>query len=261
MNKHISNQIIIGDYTFNKQHYNALIECTQSDFNQYINTIQNISDDVIVKQMKNKSQLLYINGIPSCSYDQKHGMMYGFIFSSTAKLEKEESDRLLQIFENYSKEEINDIMSELFGKDEIAQGDTIISDKELVIEFIAILEGYAIRIKEFHWNADNKSLHETAEKAYDLVYTLEDSIAEDMMGWTGSKINPGSINPIFPTVTYDISQEDIALNFYDILKMLKDNAFSFYNKIENNNNFIGIRSELENFLHEISQLIYLAKLL
>lgn len=263
--EHTNNQIITGDYTFNGQHYNALIKCSQSDFDQYVSAARSKAttyDNIIVEQLKNESQLLHINGMPSCSYDQKHGMMYGFIFSNTAKMKKEESDRLLQIFESYSKEEINEALGELFGKDEMVQegGDTVISDKELVIEFIAFLEGYAIRFKEFHWNAGGKSLHEAAEKAYDLVYALEDSIAEDMMGWMDSKIKPGSINPVFPAETCGAPQEHIALNLHEVLNMLKDDAFSFYTKIENNNNFIGIRSELENFLHEINQLVYLAKL-
>lgn len=263
--EHTNNQIITGDYTFNGYHYNALIECSQSDFDQYVNTIRSnasASDNIAVEQMKNDSQLLRINNVPSCSYDQKRGNMYGFIFSSTAKMKKEEADRLMEIFESYSKEEINEAFGELFGKDEMVQegDDTVISDKELVIEFIAFLEGYAIRFKEFHWNASSKSLHEAAEKAYDLVYALEDSIAEDMMGWMDSKIKPGSINPVFPAETGGAPQENIALPLHEVLGMLKDDAFSFYTKVENNNNFIGIRSELENFLHEISQLIYLAKL-
>lgn len=263
--KRTNNQIITGDYRFNGYHYNALIECSQSDFDQYVNTIRSnasASDNIVVEQMKNKSQLLRINNMPGCSYDQKRGNMYGFIFSSTAKMEKEEADRLMNIFESYSKEEINEALGELFGKDEMTQegDDTIISDKELVIEFIALLEGYAIRFKEFHWNASGKSLHETAEKAYDLVYDLEDSIAEDMMGWTDSKIKPGSINPVFPDETCGAPQENIALPLHEVLCMLMDDAVSFYTKIENNINFIGIRSELENFLHKIKQLIYLAKL-
>lgn len=263
--KNTINQIITGDYTFNGYNYNALMEFNQAGFDQYVDIIRSKAgeqDNIVVEQMKNESQVLFVNGTQCCSYDQKHKKLYGFIYDNIASMEKEDSDRLLAIFEKYSKEEINEAMGEMFGKDGMVQEDDepVISDKELVIEFIAFLEGYAIRFKEFHWNANGKSSHEVAEKAYELVYALEDSIAEDMMGWTDSKIKPGSINPVFPAETSGAPQEHIALPLHAVLSMLKDDAFSFYTNIENNNNFIGIRSELENFLHEISQLIYLAKL-
>ena len=262
--EYTNNQIITGDYIFNGYHFNALIECTLLDFERYVDNIRSettYSANISIEQLDDKNQLLRINGTPCCGYDQKRGNMYGFVFSNASKMSKEESEKLVSIFEKYSKEEINDALNELSREDVLPTEriNDIISDKELVIEFIASLEGYAIRFKEFHWNASGKSSHETAERAYDLVYTLEDSIAEDVMGWTGSKIKPGSINPVFPVKADTYSGS--ALTIDEVLNMLKNDVFSFYVKIEHNNNFIGIRSELENFLHEINQLVYLAKLL
>jgi hypothetical protein len=128
------------------------------------------------------------------------------------------------------------------------------------LDFISFLEGYALRFKEFHWDSDKKAKHETAEKAYDLVYALEDSIAEDMMGFTESRIKPGTINPVMPADRLSPPQDDIEVDIVMTLQMLADDTFSFYKKIEHNNNFIGIRSEVENFMHELRQLIYLAKM-
>lgn len=254
----MNNQIIIGSYTYNGCAYNAVIECTPVMFENYTDTIYNSADseDTVNTIEDRNATTILVNESLVCGYDNKNGMLYVNIPDTAAKMMKVDADKLRQIVESYSKEELDELLSEVASEDD----NMTISDKEVVLEFLSFLEGYTLRFKEQHWNSDTKSSHETAEKAYDLVYALEDSIAEDMMGFTDSRIKPGSINPVMPATRLSPPQDDIEVDFVTTLNMLRDDAFSFYKKVEHNNNFIGIRSEVENFLHELTKLIYLAKM-
>lgn len=255
----MSNQIITGNYNYNGYTYNAVIECTPNMFKNYADSIYESADltDEINFQDKENSTTVFVNESLICGYDKKNDMLYVNIPDSAEKMLKIDAKKLEEIVESFTPEEYDEILSEVLSEED----NPTVSDKEIVLEFLQILEGYALRFKEFHWNSETKSMHETAEKAYDLVYSLEDSIAEDMMGSIDSRIKPGSINPIMPTHKPSLSQDDTEINFVDTLNMLRDDTFSFYKKIEHNNNFIGIRSEVENFTHELTQIIYLAKMI
>lgn len=250
---------IIGDYTYNGVNYNAIIECTPEMFENYADNLYSVigaanpnGNISTVESAQNIAILLNENTV--CCYDKHNKMLYANITTAPSVMDETDRKELLRIFETYSDEEIDTAMDEIASEEDDG---SMFSDKQAVLEFISFLEGYAIRFKEFHWDSERKAKHETAEKAYDLVYALEDSIAEDMMGMCGSRITPGSVNPVIPA---DKAQRDKKVDFVDTLKMLSDDTFSFYRKIEHNNNFIGIRSEVENFLHELRQLIYLANM-
>ena len=253
----MNNQIIIGNYNYNGYTYNAVIECNPKMFKNYTDSIfesADLGDNIDFQERKN-SVNVFINESIICGYDNKNQMLYVNIPDSAEKMLKIDTERLEQIIESFTPEEFDEILSEVMSEDD----NPTISDKEVVLDFLALLEGYALRFKEFHWDSNRKSMHELSEKVYDLVYELEDSIAEDMMGFTDSKIVPGSINPIMPN-NETLSQENIEQDFIDTLNILRNDTFSFYKKIEHNVNFVGIRSEIENFLHELSQTIYLSKM-
>lgn len=250
---------IIGDYTYNGVNYNAIIECTPEMFENYADNLYSVigaanpnGNISTVESAQNIAILLNENTV--CCYDKHNKMLYANITTAPSVMDETDRKELLRIFETYSDEEIDTAMDEIASEEDDG---SMFSDKQAVLEFISFLEGYAIRFKEFHWDSERKAKHETAERAYDLVYALEDSIAEDMMGMCDSRITPGSVNPVIPA---DKAQSDKKMDFVDTLKMLSDDTFSFYRKIEHNNNFIGIRSEVENFLHALRQLIYLANM-
>ncbi len=253
----MSNQIITGNYNYNGYTYNAVIECTPNMFKNYADSIYESADltDEINFQDKENSTTVFVNESLICGYDKKNDMLYVNIPDSAEKMLKIDAKRLEEIVESFTPEEYDEILSEVLSEED----NPTVSDKEVVLDFLALLEGYALRFKEFHWGSNHKSMHESSEEVYDLVYKLEDSIAEDMMGFTDSKIVPGSINPIMPN-NETLSQENIEQDFIDTLNILQNDTFSFYKKIEHNVNFIGIRSEIESFLHEISQMIYLSKM-
>lgn len=130
------------------------------------------------------------------------------------------------------------------------EDDTVISDKETVLNYIMRLEGYMIRAKELHWSAETKSGHELIDEIRDKIEDLEDSIAEDMMGYLGVRITVGEVKPI------ETSAEDITT----FLTALYTDTMGFYSEIKNNVNCIGIVSELESFLHELNKGKYLKEL-
>jgi hypothetical protein len=249
------NQIIYGDYLFEGNHYNTLSLCEREVFENCINFYKNAepSADVWLDETEHTATV-YINEGAAFGYDKDRQVLY---ISVVNTLNDEDAEQLQGILESYSMEDIENTIGEIVAEQE---NDSVVTDKEVVLDFISFLEGYALRFKEFHWDSDKKAKHETAEKAYDLVYALEDSIAEDMMGFTESRIKPGTINPVTPADRLSPPQDDIEVDIVMTLQMLADDTFSFYKKIEHNNNFIGIRSEVENFMHELRQLIYLAKM-
>ena len=253
---------IIGDYTYNGVNYNAIIECTPEMFENYADNLYSVIGAMnpngnisTVESAQNITILLNENTV--CCYDKHNEILYANITTAPSDMDETDKKELLRIFETYSDEEIDTAMNEIVSEEDDG---SMFSDKQVVLEFISFLEGYAIRFKEFHWDSERKAKHETAEKAYDLVYALEDSIAEDMMGFTETRIKPGSVNPVIPADRLSPPQDDIEVDLVTALQMLSDDTFSFYKKIEHNNNFIGIRSEVENFMHELRQLIYLAKM-
>ena len=256
VNNQSINQIISGDYLFEGNQYNTLMLCEPELFENCIDNFYQIVEpsDTLRLSENDHSTTVYVNESAAFGYDKDRQVLY---ISAVNEMSNEDAERFHSILESYSEEDIENVMNEILSEE---TPETMVSDKEMVLDFISFLEGYALRFKEFHWDSDKKAKHETAEKAYDLVYALEDSIAEDMMGFTETRIKPGSVNPVIPADRLSPPQDDIEVDLVTTLQMLSDDTFSFYKKIEHNNNFIGIRSEVENFMHELRQLIYLAKM-
>lgn len=254
--KLVNNQIITGNYTYDGCDYNAIIECDTIMFENYVDALSMANNgEGINKREREHCVTVFLNEAVACGYDKDNNILYVNVPEWSADIDQYDAETLRQISEAYSQDEINDAMNDIIEENEVT-----VSDKEIVLDFISFLEGYALRFKEFHWDSEKASKHATAEKAYDLVYNLEDSLAEDMMGFTDSRIKPGSVNPVMPAERLNPPQDDIEVDLVTTLNMLRDDTFSFYRKVEHNNNFIGIRSEVENFLHELTQLIYLARM-
>lgn len=249
-------QIITGNYTIGNFKSNCLINNTinESYFTRFINILNESANDenkveVVDSDICSES---YLNNDKVCVLDKNTDFIYGNIENGIAKavigtLSENEIDQIDNIVSTYDPEEITEMLQEVITE----ENNKIYSDRELVCDFIMRIEGYAIRLKELHWDADKKAQHEITEKAYDLLYKLEDSIAEDMMGYMGSYITPGTINPVLPNTD----------SLDGLLNLIKDDAFEFYKRIENNDNCIGIKSEIESFIHDMNNIIYLGKMI
>lgn len=250
-------QIITGKFTYGNATYDCLAsrytgtpdESYFKKFNVLLSENLKTGETINLNESKDCSELL-LDGNKVCAYDKNTGFAYGnldFGIKETVNgtLTEEELAAIDSIVDLMG-DNINQLFEEVYEE----ENNTIYSDRELVCDFIMRLEGYTVRLKEMHWDADKKSEHEVTEKTYKLLYDLEDSIAEDMMGYLGSYITPGTIQPVLPK----------SESLEGLLNTIKDDATEFYKRIEHDDNCIGIRSEIETFIHDMNQIIYLSKM-
>ena len=251
-------QIITGKYTYGNASYDCLVnryggKVDESYFRKFnVLLTKNLEEGEIVRlnESQDCSELL-LNENKVCACDKETGFVYGnldFGMKQTVNgiLTEEELNNLHTIIDAAGEENIEELLEGVFEE----ENNTIYSDRELICDFIMRIEGYTVRLKEMHWDADKKSEHEVTEKTYKLLYDLEDSIAEDMMGYLGSYITPGTIQPVLPK----------SESLEGLLNLIKDDATEFYKRIEHDDNCIGIRSEVETFIHDMNQIIYLSKM-
>ena len=252
-------QIITGNYTYGNFKYDSLVSGRYKGMapSSYFEKFDTLLEDTLEEGENMKlnesvsSSEIVIDETKICALDKRTGFMYGNLDLGISHIvngtmSEEEVTNLNTILDSYSSEELDNLLEGVFEE----ENDTIYSDRELICDFIMRLEGYAVRLKEMHWDSDKKAEHELTEKTYKLLFDLEDSIAEDMMGYMGSYITPGTIQPVLPK----------SESLEGLLNLIKDDAVELYKRIEHNDNCIGVRSEFENFVHEMNQIIYLSKM-
>lgn len=117
--------------------------------------------------------------------------------------------------------------------------------KESSINFISKLEGFKTAIKNLHWDADNMSQHKLCDDIADSLSDFQDAISEIEQSLQGNI----SLNDL-KAEQYRIST---LKNFVeDVLKAVKE----YYNGCEGED-YIGIRSECENFIGQLQRFSYL----
>lgn len=120
----------------------------------------------------------------------------------------------------------------------------------MFVDFLCKLEGWKTRCKNLHWAAPNKDIHEYLDDFLEILDGYQDSLAEDIMGVLGSRLNPNSIN----------GTACRASNALEFLKQIDTDTIAFYEKISDDTNYVGIKSETENFIHNIKKYNYLFNL-
>lgn len=115
--------------------------------------------------------------------------------------------------------------------------------------FINELEGYKTAIKSQHWDSKNINTHKLFDEIADSVSQLQDTVAEISQGLYG-KIKKNELKPS----SYTISSEQKFLN--DLMGTSK----TFYSSIKEGDENLGLRSEMETFIGEISKFKYLMDL-
>lgn len=66
------------------------------------------------------------------------------------------------------------------------------------IEFICLLHGFLIRIKEIHWNTLSNSEHIICDEIQDDFMKFEDDFMECCMGIEGKHFQVGNLRPLLP---------------------------------------------------------------
>lgn len=130
--------------------------------------------------------------------------------------------------------------------------DLTISDTQLYvyINFLCKIEGWKTRCKNLHWAAPKKNIHTYLDEFLDVLSKYQDSLAEDIMGITGQRLNPTCIKGTVCSTN----------NATDFINQVNTVTLIFFNKIPENPNYAGIKSETENFIHNIKTYMYLFSL-
>lgn len=118
--------------------------------------------------------------------------------------------------------------------------------ERFVLDFISQLEGYKTRIKELHWDEDSLPGHELAGDIEDMICDFEDSVAEDLQGVFGKDIKVKELHP------YKIDSNTLK----EFIDSLKSSTMLFYKKLDGDD-YVGARSEVEGFIHDINVKKYL----
>ena len=125
-----------------------------------------------------------------------------------------------------------------------------ITGSQFFINFLNQLEGWKTKCKNLHWSAPKKNIHTYLDEFLDVLSGFQDALAEDIMGVLGSRLSPNSINGT------SCSSD----NAIDFINQINTATIIFYNKISDNPNYVGIKSETETFIHNIKKYNYLFNL-
>lgn len=121
--------------------------------------------------------------------------------------------------------------------------------KESLITFSSRLHGYHVRLKELHFSAPTLSIHKVIDDFDHELLEFDDSVMEDSQSMVGL-IQPGDLKVILPKST----------EINDLLAELKGDVLDYYDSLEGASMWIGVRSEIEGFIHTICKTIYLIKI-
>ena len=121
--------------------------------------------------------------------------------------------------------------------------------KSEIMTFINKIEGFKTSIKNFHWSSTNMSEHKLFDEIASAVADIQDEVSEQAQGIYG-QIEKNELKPI----SYEISTEQKFLD--DVISASND----LYNALNDDKDCIGIRSELEAFIGEMSKDKYLMNL-
>lgn len=118
--------------------------------------------------------------------------------------------------------------------------------KRNILSYVNKLQSYKTAIKNLHWSSKNMSEHKLWDDIADSLADAQDEVAEISQGLFG-RIKLNELKPR----RYNITNSKKTLN--DIIKDTK----MFYSTIKRSNDYIGLRSVVENFLAELDKFTYL----
>jgi hypothetical protein len=118
-----------------------------------------------------------------------------------------------------------------------------------IFDFICKIEGYKTALKNLHWDAINLSQHRLCDDIASDIADIQDTVSEIQQSIDGNlKINKLKGTP------YKI--KDLAKFIEDVISDTKN---IYKSKAMNDDNHIGVKSEIEAFLAKMQKYIYLNK--
>lgn len=149
--------------------------------------------------------------------------------------------------EKYGKEAVANAIMLIANNGSDVEEQTV-SPQEAVLDYIMYLEGLRIRLREIHWACERKSTHLLTDEIISGAESLEDAIAEDLMGICGFRIKVGCIVPKI-TMLVDLGE---------VLDEFSNATLQLCASLENDERFTGIVNELDDVMHDIGKWKYLA---
>lgn len=120
---------------------------------------------------------------------------------------------------------------------------------QFFISFLNQLEGWKTKCKNLHWAAPKKNIHVYLDEFLEVLSEYQDSIAEDYQGILGH-MNPNVIKGI----------PSDSLTAIEMIMEIKKATCDFYTAIPEGTCYVGIKSETENFIHNLNKYKYLFEL-
>lgn len=134
--------------------------------------------------------------------------------------------------------------------------DPMIECQKSVTEIVTLLE-YALRaVKEYHWNTKKHSEHVTSNELKNLLYDYQDKFAEILLGLQC----PDTKILIDPNVTYDLNCSSLVQLCISISNLVANCYANLQDISVSNFNYVGILSEIETLMAELSKMTYLARM-
>ena len=120
--------------------------------------------------------------------------------------------------------------------------------KKEYVEFLNLLHGYLIRVKEIHWNTDTNSIHKICDEIQDCLMGLEDRFAECSMGIDDEEFKIGDLKPLLPNA------EDLR----GMLNELENDVLDMQDKLESGKES-GLLAICDELIEMCCKYRYLAK--
>lgn len=115
-----------------------------------------------------------------------------------------------------------------------------------ILQYINQLEGYKTAIKSLHWNASNMSEHNLWDDIAKAVADIQDNVSEMTQGIKG-QFQLDALSP----EKYQIKSKKQVLT--DII----NDTMTLLNALNDKEEYIGIKSELESFVGSMNKFKYL----
>lgn len=105
--------------------------------------------------------------------------------------------------------------------------------KKEYVDFICVLHGYTIRLKELHWNTNNNAEHLLCDEILDNLFECEDRFTECAMGLSDSHFKIGNLKPYLPN-SNDLKAmlNELEKDILDFRKTLKENEYGLTNVLD-----------------------------
>ena len=127
--------------------------------------------------------------------------------------------------------------------------DIQLNTEQFFINFINQLEGWKTKCKNLHLSAPQMggdNIHTRLDEYLEILSEFQDSIAEDYQATLGD-MNPNAMKGI----------PCDSLNALDFIREVMIKTKEFYNKIPQEVDYVGIKSETETFIHNTKKYTYL----